>query len=448
MRALFSAILLLLAAVPARAEKRPNIVLIVADDLGYGDLGCYGSRVNPTPNVDALAADGLRFTDFHSAGAMCSPTRASILTGCYPQRFGARFDSALSGTEPRGGLPLEAETIAELLSENGYATACFGKWHLGYRAPLLPTRQGFATFRGLLSGDGDYHTHVDRSGEEDWWSDETITMESGYTTDLLTGHSIEFIEAHRNDPFFLYLPHLAIHFPWQGRDDPPHRIAGTDYTDEKWGVIPDPSNVAPHVRSMIQALDESVGRIIAALERLELRQNTLVVFTSDNGGYIRYGERFSNISSNGPLRGQKVDLYEGGHRVPMILSWPGRIQPGVTDELAHSNDFLPTFLNVAGIPSDTNHDGFDLSDLAFRGETLSERTLFWRSKTQKAVRRGPWKLCITGKKRELFDLSRDLGETADQSEEQPGIVKDLTAAWETWAADVNRSAAPYAAVTP
>jgi len=439
---------LLFASVAPGAETRPNIVLIVADDLGYGDLGCYGSRVNPTPNIDALAAGGLRLTDFHSAGAMCSPTRASILTGCYPQRFGAQFDSALSGSEPGSGLPLEAETIAELLAENGYATSCFGKWHLGYRAPLLPTRQGFGTFRGLLSGDGDYHTRVDRSGTEDWWSDETARKESGYTTDLLTDHGIEFIEAHRDEPFFLYLPHLAIHFPWQGREDPPHRVAGTDYDKGKWGIIPDPSNVAPHVRSMIEALDESVGRIIASLDRFGLRDNTLVVFTSDNGGYVHYGERFSNISSNGPLRGQKVDLYEGGHRVPMILSWPGRIEPGVTEATAHSNDFFPTFLSVAGISEETSHDGIDLSDLAFEGVKLPERTLFWRSKTQKAVRRGPWKLCVTGKKRELFDLSRDPGETTDLSKKEPGIATELAEAWETWASDVNRSADSYASATP
>ncbi|QDV84545.1 sulfatase-like hydrolase/transferase [Planctomycetes bacterium TBK1r] len=165
-----------------RSKAHPFIILIVADDLGYGDLGCCGSKVHDTPNIDALAASGMRLTDFHSAGAMCSPTRASLLTGLYPQRFGGMFDGALSGTTQRQhGLPLEAETIAERLREKGYATGCFGKWHLGYRAPFLPTRQGFDVFRGLVSGDGDFHTQIDRSGNEDWWHNETLVREEAYT---------------------------------------------------------------------------------------------------------------------------------------------------------------------------------------------------------------------------------------------------------------------------
>ena len=330
--ALLTALLAPLTALAAdKPHSKPNIILILADDLGYGDLGCYGSKVNKTPHIDALAKGGLRFTDYHSAGAMCSPTRASILTGLYPQRFGRMFDGALSGTTQRHlGLPLQATTIAELLKKNGYATGCFGKWHLGYQAPLLPTRQGFDVFRGLVSGDGDFHTHVDRSGNKDWWRNEEIVMDKGYTTDLLTKYSVDFIEAHRDAPFFLYLPHLAIHFPWQGPDDPPHRTPDKTWHKDKWGVIPDRGNVAPHVKAMIESLDTSVGAIIAALRKWDLEKDTVVVFTSDNGGYLTYGKDFRNISSNGPWRGQKMELYEGGHRVPMIVSWAGRILPGVT----------------------------------------------------------------------------------------------------------------------
>ena len=295
-------------------HSKPNIIVILADDLGYGDPGCYGSEINATPHIDLLAKGGLRFTDFHTAGAMCSPTRASILTGRYPQRFGRMFDGALSGTTQRNlGLPLEATTIAEVLRKHGYATGCFGKWHLGYRRPLVPNRQGFDVFRGLVSGDGDFHTHIDRSGTADWWHNDRIELAEGYTTDLLTKYSVDFIKEHREGPFLLYLPHLAIHFPWQGPDDPPHRTTGKSWHKDKWGVIPDRGNVTPHVKAMIESLDASVGAIVAALRKWDLEKDTVVVFTSDNGGYLTYGKEFRHISSNGPgavrkPRSMKVDI--------------------------------------------------------------------------------------------------------------------------------------------
>jgi arylsulfatase A-like enzyme len=424
---------------------RPNFVLIVADDLGYGDVGCYGSSVHETPHIDALAAGGVRFTDFHSAGPMCSPTRAAMLTGQYQQRFGRMFDTAISGVDHRDrGLPLEARTIAEVLKEHGYATACFGKWHLGYQPPWLPTSQGFDVFRGLGSGDGDFHTHIDRSGNEDWWHDNVIRMESGYTTKLLTRYSVEFIDAHRNQPFFLYVPHLAIHFPWQGPDDPPHRRKGRSYHDDKWGIIPNPGDVSPHVKAMVEALDESVGEIVAALTKWKLRRNTLVIFTSDNGGYLTYGTEFRNISSNGPLRGQKTELYEGGHRVPTIVSWPSRIDPCVTGEIGHSTDILPTLAALAGVAREEfETDGIDLSPLLLRGEPLRGRMLFWRAGTQRAVRSGPWKLYRNGGRTELYHLGTDLGEQRNLAEDKPQLVKRLSVAWAAWEADVNNSAAQH-----
>lgn len=436
-------LLLILSAHLPLCAGLPNIVLIVGDDVGYGDLGCYGSRINPTPHIDALAKGGLRFTDYHTGGAMCSPTRASMLTGCYPQRFGADFDGALGerlGHEV--GLPLEAVTLGEKLKEQGYATACFGKWHLGYQAPMVPTRQGFDVFRGLLSGDGDHHTHISRSGKEDWYANESLAMEEGYTADLLTRHSIDFIEAHRDQPFFLYLPHLAIHFPWQGPNDPPHRQKGGDYKDDKWGIIPDPSNVAPHVKAMLESLDASVGQVMETLRRLGLTDNTLVIFTSDNGGYIDYGPRFQHISSNGVYRGQKTDVYEGGHRVPMIVSWPGRIGPGVSDALTHSNDWMPTLLQLVDAAPPSN-DGVNVLPLIFDGEALPDRTLFWRTRSAHAVRRGPWKLCVIGKKTELYHLGDDPSETTNRATAEPALVKDLSAAWSAWNASVNQSAEPY-----
>jgi len=437
-----------LAAIHAADQHhaKPNIILILADDLGYGDLGCYGSEINATPNINALANAGLRFTDFHSAGAMCSPTRASILTGCYPQRFGRMFDGALSGTTQRHlGLPLEATTIAEILKTNGYATGCFGKWHLGYQSPLLPTHQGFDVFRGLVSGDGDFHTHIDRSGNNDWWHNDRIEMAEGYTTDLLTMYSIDFVEAHREEPFFLYLPHLAIHFPWQGPDDPPHRTAGKGWHKDKWGVIPDRGNVTPHVHAMIETLDASVGAITRSLRQWGLEKETLIVFTSDNGGYLTYGRDFRNISHNGPWRGQKMDLYEGGHRVPLIVSWPGRISPGVTNEVSHSNDLLPTLLSLSGA-APIESDGIDLAPFWTERASLPKRSLFWRTMSHRAVRSGPWKLVMPlqdGGKPELYNLDNDPGEQRSLANMKPAIVKQLTAAWSLWDADINLSAKEY-----
>ncbi len=432
--------------VAAKAEP-PNLVLIVADDLGWGDLGCYGSEINETPHLDALAAGGLRFTDFHSGGAMCSPTRASILTGRYPQAFGEIFDGALSGTTQRElGLPLGSVTIAEVLREQGYATGCFGKWHLGYEPDLFPTRQGFDVFRGLASGDGDYHTHIDRSGNPDWWSDEELAPEEGYTTELLTRHALTFIEANRDRPFFLYLPHLAIHFPWQGPDDPAQREAGKSWHEDKWGIIPDPENVAPHVKAMIASLDASVGKIVAALRDHGLEKNTLVVFTSDNGGYLTYGKKFRNISSNGPWRGQKTEVYEGGHRVPTLFSWPGRIEAGVTNDLAHTNDFFPTFARLAGADFDALPlDGIDLSLLLFEGTALPDRPLFWRTRTHAAMREGPWKLVATRnrKKAELFHLGDNPGETTDLSTENPDRLQTMQTAWDQWNREMNQTAATF-----
>lgn len=434
-----------LGAPQAQASK-PNIVLIVADDLGYGDVGCYGSTLNKTPNIDTLAAGGVRFTDFHSSGPMCSATRAAMLTGRYQQRFGPQFDGALSGMSntPGEGLPLAAVTIAEVLKKQGYATGMFGKWHLGYAPPLTPAGQGFDEFRGLLSGDGDHHTHVDRSGNPDWWHNDTLEPEEGYNAELLTEHSVDFIQRHREEPFFLYLPHLAIHFPWQGPADPPHRKVGTSYQNDKWGIIEDRGNVQPHVKAMVEAVDNSVGKIVGTLKEAGLLENTLVIFTSDNGGYLTYGEDFKNISSNGPLRGQKTEIWEGGHRVPMIASWAGKIRPGVTAELGHSTDFLPTFGKLAGAPLEgLPLDGVDLAPLLFKGDALPERMLFLRKGDAGAVRSGPWKLDRHGDRMELFNLDSDLGESKDLAAQMPEKVEALQAAWTQWEADVNQSAAAY-----
>jgi len=427
-------------------ESKPNIVLIVADDLGYGDLGCYGSPLNKTPNIDTLAQGGLRFTDFHSSGPMCSATRAGMLTGRYQQRFGTNFDGALSGESnvPGEGLPLEAVTIAEVLKAQGYTTGMFGKWHLGYAPPLTPPNQGFDEFRGLMTGDGDHHTHIDRSGNPDWWNGDKLEPDEGYNADLLTDYSVDFIQRHKEKPFFLFVSHLSIHFPWQGPNDPAQREAGTEYHDDKWGIIPDRSNVQPHVKAMVENLDANTGKVLDALKAAGLTENTLVIFTSDNGGYLTYGDDFKNISSNGPLRGQKTQLWEGGHRVPMIMSWAGKIQPGTTDEMGHSTDLFPTFAKQAGAPiAGMPLDGVDLNPLLFEGKSLPERMLFLRKGDAGAVRSGPWKLVYQEGEVWLSNLDDDIGESKNLAADLPEKVGNLRDAWKAWEADVNKSAATY-----
>ena len=427
------------------APRRPtarNAVLIVIDDLGYGDLGCYGSRVNATPEIDALAARGCRFTDFHAAAPVCTPTRAALLTGRYHQRLGPVFDDPLSPARHRRvGLPVEAVTLGELFRSAGRATACFGKWHLGFEPPHLPPDHGFAEFRGSASAP-DYFTRIDREGKLDWWRNNERDNPEGYTTDLITRAAVDFIDRNHERPFLLYVAHEAIHFPWQGPDDPPHRIAGKNYDEDKWGVIPDPTNVAAHVGPMLAAVDRSIGAITAALARHGLAENTVVAFTSDNGGYITYGNRFRNISSNGPFRGQKAEMYEGGHRVPLIVAWPATIPPGISDVPCNSIDILPTLAGLTGVDAgEVDPDGIDLSPLLLRGERPADRRFYWRSGRNSAIRTGAWKLCTHGDRTQLFNLAEDPGEKDDVAAALPGKVAELRAAWQAWEADVNRSAA-------
>ena len=422
-------------------DRRPNIVVILADDLGYADLAVYGSKRNSTPHLDRMAAEGLRFTDFHSTGPMCTPTRAALLTGLYPQRFGESFEGALSGIDDYDtGLPLGALTIAEALREMGYRTAMYGKWHLGYRPPFWPSEQGFDEFRGLGSGDGDHHSHIDRSGRRDWWHNAEIEMEDGYTGDLITDHSVEFIERSENEPFFLYVAHLAIHFPWQGPDDLAYRVEGGNYHNlTKLGELGS-TDVSSQVNKMIEAVDGSVGRILAALRGRGIERETLVFFTSDNGGYRTYKGGYHNISENGPLRGQKTEVYEGGHRVPAIAWWPGRIDPGTSDELATTLDLFPTFRELADGRTDLPPvDGVSLAGLLLDGRALEPRTLYWRIRARAALRRGPWKLVRhMNDSSELYDLSTDIGETDDLSAERPEIASALELALADWEVEVEQ----------
>ncbi len=410
-----------------QGEQRPNLIVILADDMGYGDASCYGNEAYQTPNIDALAEAGMRFTDFHSSGPVCSPTRAGLLTGRYQQRAGI---SGVIYADPKQnrhhGLQLKEITFAERLRKAGYVTGIFGKWHLGYSSDYNPTLQGFDDFRGYVSGNIDYINHLDRMGIPDWWHKRGKAEEDGYSTHRITHHAVQFIERNRHKPFCLYVAHEAPHAPYQGPNDKPIRVP--------YHVVKEtyePGTIPRAYREMMQEMDKGVGEIVAAIKSLGLAKQTLIVFFSDNGG-TRHG-------SNGALRGFKGSVWEGGHRVPAIVSWPGHIEPGSTcDALAISLDIMPTLLDLAGadVPEDHHLDGVSLRPL-LEGQTMPERTLFWDYNGHQAVRQGNWKLVVNEEEKPLlFQLDEDLGEESNLADREPDRVEALRKALEDWKADV------------
>ncbi len=411
----------------------PNIVLILIDDIGYNDLGCYGNEIIPTPNMDKLAAEGMRMTDFHTNGPVCSPTRVALLTGQYQQR--SEVESAIGFTKDEG-MPLAKTTIAEVLAGAGYKSAVFGKWHVGHVSRFGPNDQGFD--RSVVSNNApDYHTHVSRVGEVDWFKNQELYKENGYLTDLVTQYANDFIEENRDQPFFTFISHVACHFPFQGPDDPPHRRVGKIWHDTKYGPLPKEEYKRAY-RDMLMAVDKSVGETVATLERLGLRENTLIFITSDNGAY-------SWVGSNAPYRGQKGDLFEGGHRVPAIVNWPGHVPAGsVSDVAMMTMDLFPTFLHIAGIaqPDSVKFDGTNLSSVWLKNEGLPERTLFWRFNNfytdieAFAVREGQWKFVEKENQPFLFNLEEDPGEADNLAGGHPEMVDSFRRKFTSWEQEV------------
>ena len=440
----------------------PNIIVILADDLGYGDLGgFYGGKAH-TPHLNRLAAEGMLFTDFHSNGTMCSPTRAALLTGRYQQRLG--IEDPLPGDWQQKGFGAirgisdeglhSSPTIADYLKEAGYATGFFGKWHLGNHPDANPRNYGFDLFKGLTSGDGDYFSKIDRYGYPDWWHNTKLSVQEGYTTDVITENGIQFISENKGQPFFLYLAHLGVHFPWQSPADGHLEIRkeGADYTSS----LPGPaSKLGPHAPGevpetlieMIESLDRNVGKLIVYLKAEGLDKNTLLFFTSDNGQYLNYqGDTWPNVGSNGMLRGEKSDLFEGGHRVPAIAWWPGKIEAGRrSSETLASFDLLPTFLELTGQPfpdpkGKDRLDGQSLLPVLTAREKIPDRTLFWRTLEAIAVRKGPWKLLEDRVKDSiaLFNLEQDLAESRDRKADFPEIVQELKFLRDRWEQEMDK----------
>jgi arylsulfatase A-like enzyme len=404
--------------------SRPNVVFILADDLGWGDLSCYGRPDYRTPNLDLLALQGIKFTDAYSASAICTPTRCGFITGRYPARLPIGLVEPLPATNHKVGLDPEIPTIASLLKKNGYETALIGKWHLGFRPEWGPNAHGFDEFFGVLAGAADYHEHKNGLGEPDLYENLTPVKRTGYLTDLLTARAVDYIKRRRTAPFYLSLHYTAPHWPWQDRNGG-ERVAFTDKTIEP--VTMGGGGSLKMYAEMMRILDDGVGQVMRALKAAGLEKNTLVIFTSDNGG-----ERFSY---EWPFSGAKGDLLEGGIRVPAIARWPGVVPAKkVTNQMAISMDWTATILAAAETAAAKDYplDGISLLPIVKGASAVQDRTFFWRIHDQDAVRKGNWKYFRDGTRRRLFDLSVDSHEQADFSRKHPEVFKQLVAEFEQW----------------
>lgn len=433
MRSLVIALFLVLAVSVAEGQRaapddsKPNVVLIITDDVGYGDFGSYGAPDIKTPNIDSLARDGTRLTDFYAAPT-CTPTRAALTTGRYQQRY--RLETPINPGPTDPGLAATGRSLAQLVKNNGYATGLVGKWHLGWKPEYSPMAHGFDTFFGFKAGFIDYYQHTNQLGQDDLYENEVPVKVEGYMTDLITDRSVKFIEQHARQPFFLEVTYNAAHWPFQVPDHP--SVADLDLR------FAQPFDDMPTLRAsyakILERADQGVGQILDTLKGLGLDQNTLVIFTNDNGGEW--------MSRNAPLFHYKGTVWEGGIRVPAIMRWPGHVLPAkVSAQPGITMDLTATILAATGTPGPQGAplEGINLLPILGGRAPNVERTLFWRLATnntrQLAVRQGDWKLLIDGAHAFVFNLATDVGERNDLAKTQQGQdvarrLQPLIAAWE------------------
>ncbi|MFC1635058.1 sulfatase [Planctomycetota bacterium] len=407
-----------------RAADKPNFVIIFMDDQGYQDVGCFGSPSIRTPNLDRMAAEGMKFTDFYAAASVCSPSRAALLTGCYPPRVGI---TKVLFPRDTIGLNSKEATIADVLKTQGYSTACVGKWHLGHLPEFLPTSNGFDSYFGIpYSNDMDGVKGKDKNLDRAWrqkdyspWNvplmrNEEIIERPADQTKLIeryTDEAIKFIRTNKNNPFFLYLPHTMPHIPLFVSEEFYYEDVKRAYT------------------TTIEQIDFSVGRVFASLKETGVDENTLVVFTSDNGPWL---SKKHHAGCALPLRDGKFSTYEGGMREPCIMRWPGRIPAGnVCSQMCSTIDLLPTFARLAGAktPADRVIDGKDIWPLMAGtpwAKTPHEAFFYYRGTNLEAVRSGKWKLRRVKKTTELYDLKADIGEKNNLADKHPQIVRHLS----------------------
>jgi len=400
------------------AAARPNIIFILADDLGYGDLSCYGRPDYKTPALDGLARQGLRLLSAYAAAPVCTPTRCALATGRYAQRLpvGLREPLKDPATEIEIGLPPGHPTMSSRLKAAGYATALVGKWHLGWKEEFGPNRHGYDEFFGILSGAADYFTH---SG--DLWENLKPIERVGYLTDLLSERAVQYVSRRHDTPFFLSLHYTAPHAPWEGPEDAAigHDVHGP-------GPMTNGGSLKIYA-SMMKSMDAGIGRVLQALKRTGQERKTLVIFTSDNGG-----ERYS---FNWPFSFQKGNLFEGGLRVPAIVRWPGVVPAGrSTEEPAITMDWMATLLAAAGATADPGYplDGEDLMPVFAGTRQPHDRTFFWRTTGRTAARSGQWKYLQEQEGEYLFDVIADPGEKTDLRLAHPDLFARLKSAFDAW----------------
>ena len=451
-----AALLLASCLTGVSAASRPNLIVIMVDDMGYEGVSCFGNPYFKTPEIDRLAKEGMRLTDFHSSGTVCSPTRAGLLTGRYQQRAGieAVIHPFSDHPEHRKGLKPSETTFAESLKGAGYATGLIGKWHQGYPVnsdDYHPQNHGFDEFVGYHSGNIDFVSHVGDHNVHDWWHGRKETCEDGYTTRLINRYALDFVKRHgaSKKPFCLYVAHESIHNPVQVPGDPVRRT--TEKWDRwKWREVSKEERIAKY-KGMTLPIDEGVGQLRRALIDLGIEKNTFVLFFSDNGPS-------GDFPSGSPkLRGGKGTVYEGGHKVPAIAWWPGRIQPGTeSDQPLISIDVMPTLIGLAGAQLPKRAlDGVDISPVLLRAEKLDPRPFYWASLSNRggrseAMRDGVWKLVVQHPKAkpgtfenervELFRLDRDPSEKTDLSKRQPERAAKMLKRLKTWFADTRMTA--------
>ena len=413
---------------PAHAQTqpkpRPNVLFILADDLGYGDLSCYGRPEYKTPVLDKFATEGMKFMSAYAAAPVCTPTRCAFNTGRYPQRLEVGLREPLQAPDKAAkiGLPPDHPTIATLLKKNGYTSSLVGKWHLGWEPEFGPNRHGFDEFFGILSGAADYFTHKSPDGGgADLWENLTPVDRLGYLTDLFTDKAVEFIQRKHTNPFFLSLNYTAPHSPWEGPED---QTIG--HLDHGPGAMAAGGSMRAYA-SMMKSMDSGIGRVLAALKTSGLERDTLVIFTSDNGG-----ERYSY---NWPFQFKKMFLWEGGLRVPAMVRWPGVIPAGkVTEQAAVTMDWTATILGVTGAAADPVYplDGDNLMPVLTGARPAYDRTLFFRIKIHDAVRSGRWKYLQEGGNEHLFDIVADPGEHAELKQINPETFNKLRREFQAW----------------
>lgn len=430
----------------APITNRPNVLLIFLDNVGYGDIGCYGNQTIRTPNIDTLAADGVLCTDFYTASPSCTPSRGAILTGRHPERNGLNWQLNTKQNIAGYGLPLDERIIPQYLRPRGYATGAFGKWNLGFAAGARPTERGFDEFLGHASGNIHYYKHLYAGQNDLRKGTDPLDRRGEYSTDLFADAAVDFIQRHRDGPWFAYVPFNAAHFVSKTNVEPGEPIewqVPAKYLAQ-YGCPPEEPDQRKRFAAVVTAVDDAIGRLLRAVDETEARDRTLVICISDNGAFMLPG-RGLEVQSNGPLRDGGVTTYEGGVRVPAIFRWPGRLEPNTRcSAMLSSMDVLPMILSACAIepPDELILDGRDPT-AALSGRAPSPHEMLcwtWKQppdQSWQAIRRGNWKLVRRNVEApwELYDLSHDIAESNDLAPEQPQIVAELSAAFAQWLAD-------------